>query len=96
MTTDESQMCGLNGCINPTDPDSPIGRCVDCTTVRLQEIMRLRAADAQRKAAVSRRAPVDAILVAQAVYRGDREALRRSSTTPTWCRWHSSWRVFSC
>jgi hypothetical protein len=66
-----TQPCGLNGCPNPTDPDSPIGRCMDCTAPFLANITRQREADAKRRAAMTGRAPVDAILLAQAFLRDD-------------------------
>ena len=66
--------CGLNGCANPTDPDSPIGRCMDCTAEFMVEWRRLQEVDRRRKAAVTRRASVDAVLMAQAFYRDDSAA----------------------
>ena len=37
--------CGLNGCTNPTDPDSPVGRCGACTLAWSVEWMRLQDID---------------------------------------------------
>ncbi|MCZ0732216.1 hypothetical protein [Mycolicibacterium iranicum] len=66
--------CGLNGCAQPTDPDSPIGRCGDCTLAWTVEWMRLQEISRRRREAVTNRAPVDAILLAQAFYREDTAA----------------------
>lgn len=63
--------CGLNGCTNLTDPDSRIGRCMDCTAAVEVEIMRVFKIQQDRRAAVTRRAAVDAALLAKSLHRGD-------------------------
>ncbi|MDX1883051.1 hypothetical protein [Mycolicibacterium sp. 120270] len=70
----DTTVCGLNGCTNPTDPDSGIGRCMDCTLVWELEVVRIGDVERQRKAAKTRRASVDAVLLAQAFHRGDNAA----------------------
>lgn len=68
-----AQPCGLKGCTNPTDPDSGFGRCMDCSLACEVELLRLGEVDRQRRAAVTGRAPVDALLIARAFLRGDED-----------------------
>jgi hypothetical protein len=69
--TSTTALCGLNDCARPVDPDSPIGRCSDCTLEWRADVTRALDAERQRKAAKTRRAPADAILLAQSLHRGD-------------------------
>lgn len=66
--------CGLSGCTNPIDPDSFAGRCTDCTVEVEAAVLRAVDADRQRRAQVTGRAPVDALLIARAFLRGDQAA----------------------
>jgi hypothetical protein len=63
--------CDLNGCTNPVDPDSPVGRCAGCSAAVEVEVMRIFKLQQERRAAKTRRASVDAVLLAQAFHRGD-------------------------
>ncbi|QFS93540.1 hypothetical protein FIV07_22505 [Mycobacterium sp. THAF192] len=69
----QSAPCGLNGCDKPTDPASAFDRCADCTLAAEVEVLRAGEADRQRRAAVTQRAPVDALLIAKAFIHGDED-----------------------
>ncbi|MCG7597837.1 hypothetical protein [Mycobacterium sp. PSTR-4-N] len=74
MTATRPSPCGLNGCTNPSDPDSAIGRCGDCTLSWSVTFMRIQQAQQQRAAAATERAAVDAVLLLQSWYREDTAA----------------------
>jgi hypothetical protein len=58
----------------PSGPDSPVERCTDCTSKYLAERFGQRGVEDKRKAAMTRRASVDAILLAQATLGEDDDA----------------------
>lgn len=82
MTDNQPPSCGLNGCANPTDPDSPVGRCIDCTSKYLAEVFSQRWVEDKRTAAMTGRASVDAILLVQAFLREDDDAGTRLIVEP--------------